>query len=110
MPNPYAFNDRGDVKKVMTSNASAVGYFHMLQNDIKLTREEKNHLFHLLQSNSGDRYYRLMGVAIPFWAYLKKYWVQYEYGNIVQIYAPDKTSIRKSFYTCQGIIKIVEIL
>lgn len=109
MPNPYAFNERGNVQEVMTSNATMVGYFHMLQRDIKLTREQKDDLFHTLQSNSGKRSYRLMGVAIPFWAYLKKYWVQYGHGSIYEVFAPDKTSIRASYYTGRDIVKIVEI-
>ena len=110
MPNPYAFNERGNVQEIMTSNATIVCYYHMLQCDIALTRDQKNELFHLLRSNSGkSRFYKIGGVCIPFWMHLKRYWVQYGHGSIEEIYAPDKTSIRASYYTNRDIVKIVEI-
>ena len=109
MQDPYAFNERGNVEEVMNSNGLVVQYYKRLRNGEKLTRAEKDYLFHLTQSNSGGKNYMVMGVIIPFGGYFKEYWVSYNYGSIHSVYAPDKTAIRSSFYTNSGINKIVEI-
>ena len=105
----YAFNDRGDVNSVKNSNGRIMKYYNKLKQGSKLTREEKNILFHILQGNSGKHNYMLMGCVIPFKQFLKRYFVKYNYGSIEEIWSFDKTCIRNSFYTNSCISEIIEI-
>lgn len=52
--------------------------------------------------------YKIRGWAFPFRDYMRKFWVKTKYYGILEIYAMNKTDIRKEYgYT--GVIKIVEI-
>ena len=105
---PYPFNERGKVETI--KEYKIYDKFEKLVNGIELTREEKNDLFHQIQSNSGKGNYMLMGCIIPFAQFMKTYLVKYDYGNgWDEIKAFDKTCIRSSFYTKNGIVKIVEL-
>ena len=52
--------------------------------------------------------YKIMGWAFPFREYMRKFWVKTKYYGILEIYAMNKTDIRKE-YRHTGVIKIVEI-
>lgn len=105
----YAFNNRGDVESIKNCNSIIVQYYNKLKQGTKLSREEKNSLFHMLQGNSGKHNYMLMGCVIPFKQFFKRYFVKYSYGSIEEIWSFDKTCIRSSFYTNSGISEIIEI-
>jgi hypothetical protein len=104
---PYAFNERGTLENIIYSNMYKM--FQKLVNKEPLTREEKNNVFHEIQSNSGHGDYKLMGMIIPFKQFMKLYLVKYNYDNRwCEIYAFDKTCIRNSFYTNSNIVCILE--
>lgn len=76
-----------------------------------LTRSEKDNFFHTLQSNSGKSNYKVSGWVFPFRQFMKPFIVRYEYLPLhwYEIWAFDKTCIRKSFYTNEGIGEIKEL-
>jgi len=79
------------------------------QAGIKLTRDEKDYLFHQGFSGLNEVGIKRAGWFINFRPFLKTYWIKYDHGNIWEVHALDKTSIRNSFYTNSGILKIVEV-
>jgi hypothetical protein len=104
---PYPFNERGKLDSII--NSSIYDYFQRLVRGEKLSREEKNHIFHAIQSNSGKGNYRLQGMIIPFKQFMKLYLVKYRHDNTWhEVYAFDKTCIRNSFYTNSCIVGILE--
>jgi hypothetical protein len=104
---PYPFNERGTLDSIINSNAYA--YFQKLANGQKLSRLDKDTLFHNIQANSGKGNYMLMGMIIPFKQFMKLYLVKYNYENTWhEIYAFDKTCIRNSFYTNSCVSSIME--
>jgi len=73
----------------------------------KLTGKEKHILFAELRNNS----YSKVGIPLQGWMFdfsdiLKPFYVEYTYGNIEKVYAPDKMSIR---HNERQIEKITEI-
>lgn len=104
-PYQFAFHDR--VAKTPPVGGTVVEFFNRLSKGEILTREEKNNLFHTLQSNSGNTSYRLAGWAFPFKQFLKRYLVRYSYeSSWTEIWAFDKTCIRASYYTKNDIVEI----
>lgn len=51
--------------------------------------------------------YKCSGWAIPYSEYLKKFWIKTKYNGIIEMYALNKTDIRKELKS--DIIKIVEV-
>jgi len=83
--------------------------FELCKSGVKLTREQKDKIFHSLQSNSGKHNYKMSGWVYPFKQFMKRYFVVYTEGDIREIYAFDKTCIRYSYYTKSNILEIHEI-
>jgi hypothetical protein len=106
-PRQFAFHDR--VSSTPPSGGTMVDFFNRLANGEELTREEKNTVFHELQSNGGKGYYRLAGWSFNFRQFMSLYLVKHTYDNHwVEIWAFDKTCIRSSFYTKSDIAKIIK--
>ena len=104
---PYPFNERGTLDSII--NSMAYRYFQKLVSGQKLSRIDKDTLFHNIQANSGKENYMLMGMIIPFKQFMKLYLVKYRYDNTWQeVYAFDKTCIRNSYYTNRCIVGILE--
>jgi hypothetical protein len=104
---PYPFNELGDIRKILDSKIYKL--YQKLASHQILTRQEKDYLFHNIQSNSGKPNYMLMGMIIPFKQFMKLYLVKYSYEDTwKEIYAFDKTCIRNSFYTNSCISGILE--
>jgi hypothetical protein len=104
---PYAFNERGTLEIII--NSMIYDYYKRLVNGEKLSRFDKDTLFHKIQSNGNKEEYKLMGMIIPFKQFMKLYLVKYNYDNMwYGIYAFDKTCIRNSFYTNSNIVQIME--
>lgn len=76
-----------------------------------LSREEKNRLFSMLsdQMGTGSTGIKSMGYLFSFSGYLKRFWVETKYNGILNLYAPDKTSIRNQYTGEMSPVKIVEI-
>ena len=105
-PYQFAFHDR--VSSTPPTGGSMVDFFNRLGKGEKLTRAEKNTVFHSLQSNSRDTNYKISGWVFPFKQFLKRYLVQYDYEKVWhEVWAFDKTCIRESFYTKSNIAEIV---
>lgn len=102
------FNERGNIENIIGTNIFNI--HQKLVNGKKLTQEEKNYVFEKIRDNS---YFNdgvaLMGMRLNFKPYLKRYYVKYNYGNIIEMYAFNKTNIRTNIYTKSGIIEIVEV-
>ena len=104
---PYAFNERGTLENII--NSMIYGYYQRLVNGEKLSRFDKDTLFHKIQSNGNKGDYKLMGMIIPIKQFMKLYLVKYSYDNTWhEVYAFDKTCIRSSFYTSSGIVQIMQ--
>jgi hypothetical protein len=106
---PYAFNERGNVELIKGTKVYEL--FLKLSNGSKLSREDKDYLFHSMRQNSGKSNYMLYGVIIPFGQFMKTYLVKYSYemNNWREVLAFDKTCIRNSFYTNSNIVQIREL-
>ena len=102
-PYQFAFHDR--VSKTPLENKD----FNLVNSGIKLTRHQKDSIFHKIQNNSGKSNYRLLGWVYPFKSFMKLYLVKYKYYEWVEIWAFDKMCIRNSWYTNSNIIKIIEM-
>ena len=63
--------------------------FTKVQKGEKLTREEKDTIFHT-KLKGGDYGYKIMGWCFPFGHYLNTYIIEYKHGDLVKVYAPDK--------------------
>jgi hypothetical protein len=64
----------------------------------KLNRAEKDQLYYMLHNNSySTRNVPLRGWMFNFEPWLNRYWVKSGYGDITEVYAPDKTCIRKNW-------------
>ncbi len=102
-PYQFAFHDRVSKTPPIFSMWDEV-----VNNIDNLTRDQKDNIFHAIQSNSGNSYYKLLGWVFPFASYMKTYLVKYKYNGWQEIKAFDKTCIRSSFYTNSNIIEIIE--
>ena len=76
----------------------------------KLSSNEKEHLTNLFEQ-SGERTGRikLSGWCFDFKPYLKAYWVKTEFAGIFEVYAFNKTLVRKHVKYFGKVCKIVEI-
>lgn len=84
--------------------------FNKLFNGEKLSRLEKNRTFHFMQSQKiGATEYKMEGWRFPFKQFMKPYVVKYPAGE-KQIWAFDKTSIRKSFHTNSQLREITDLV
>lgn len=106
-PKKFAFHE--NVKDTPPQNGMMVEFFNRLCDGKTLTREEKNTLFHNLESQHHKGYYRLAGWAFNFKQFMNRYLVKYNHEGWQEIYAFDKTCIRSSFYTNSGIIEIIQV-
>lgn len=52
--------------------------------------------------------YKIRGWAFPFAEYMRKFWVKTKHYGILEVYAMNKTDIRKQ-YGFTGVIRIVEV-
>ena len=79
-----------------------------LNSGVDLTKEEKRTIFNATYNQNGAKNVglKLMGWMFLFPEIMKKYWVKTKYYGILEIFAPDKTAIRKEI---GQIIKIVEV-
>lgn len=102
-PYQFAFHDR------VSSTAPQITMWERVTAG-NLTREEKDSIFHTLQSNSGNSNYRQGGWVFPFGQFMKTYLVKYNYtgDRWREIKAFDKTCIRSSYYTKRDIVEILE--
>lgn len=74
----------------------------------KLNRQEKDRLYMMLHRNSySTRSVPLLGWMFNFEPWLNRYWVDYGYGGITEVFAPDKMSIRHEWHG--RINKIIKI-
>lgn len=86
------------------------GYRYILHeklvNGEEITREDKNYLVF----PSSEPTSKLMGYAYDYREFLRKFWVKTEFYGILEVWAWDKTAIRKSdkVKPCK-IMQIVEI-
>jgi hypothetical protein len=104
---PYQFAFHNRVATTPPKGGSMVEVFNRLKNGEKLSRSEKNDVFHQLQGNGPI--YRVAGWAFPFMQFMKRYLVKSMYNNHwEEIWAFDKTCIRSSFYTKEAIQEIIE--
>lgn len=104
-PYQFAFHER------VPSTPPAESDFKLVSSRQKLSREQKDRIFHKLQSNSGGSNYRLSGWVFPFGTFMKTFLVKYKYEPNVwrEIKAFDKTCIRSSYHTNSNIVEIVEL-
>jgi|2_EtaG_2_1085320.scaffolds.fasta_scaffold68510_3 hypothetical protein len=102
-PYKFVFHDR--VPDIPPENKN----YELVQSEIKLTRNQKDNIFHCIQGNSGNGYYKHAGWVFPFYHFMKTYLVKYNYVGWQEIKAFDKMCIRNSWYTNSGIIKIIEL-
>ena len=79
--------------------------YRKLEAGIKPTREEKDWFF---SEARGDTGIRLRGWLFSFRRWVNCYWVRDQYGQLSELYAFDKMSIRNN-YGYKGNIKIVEV-
>lgn len=108
-PEVYAFNERGIPENLVNSEP------YQLLLKVKngtATTEDKDNIFHQIYHScyGSKKKIALAGCYIDFSKWLKRYWVQYNYGQIVEMYAFNKMNIRKNRYTNTGIVKIVEVI
>ena len=54
-----------------------------------------------------DPIYKILGWAFPYTEYLRRYWVKTKYHGIIEMYALNKTDIRKELKS--GVVRIVEV-
>lgn len=106
MKNVYPFNENAtNVNAIINSRAYLIR--EKLNNNIKLTREEKNYItdecYHNCFFKQGIP---IIGWRVDFSDVLKCY-VYKQYGRWYEIYAIDKTSIRNAIYGT--ITKIVQV-
>lgn len=102
------FNERGKVDSVMGSD---LWELHNRAFAGTWSQSDKDRIFESLQSNS---YFKdsvpLLGVRFNFRPVLKKYWVKTVYGDISEVFAPNRTSIRNNgSFKSLRIVKIVEL-
>lgn len=76
-----------------------------------LTREEKDRLFVDMWSSST---FTKQGVCLHGWCFdfsqiLKEYFVEFTYGHIQSVYAPDKTSIRNRLDSIRRIVEVGDV-
>lgn len=106
-PYQFAFHDR--VKDTPPTDGSVVNLFNRLKNSEQLDRATKDSLFHSLQGTNAPNY-KIAGWVFPFAQFMKCYLVKRSYNSHWdEILAFDKTCIRKSFYTNECIVEIIEI-
>lgn len=99
------FNERGNVENVKNSKVYFIA--QKINNNEKLTREEKNFITRNVNENSYFMYaIPLLGVKFNFMPILKTFIVK-QYGQIKEYPAIDKTSLRKMLY---GKIEYIELL
>lgn len=73
----------------------------------ELTREEKNKLFNQLHTSSYGKYrIPLHGYMFDYSRWLKRYFVEFTYGDIEKFYALDKTSIRANLSNVKRIVEV----
>ena len=93
---PYKFVE-WDVPEVSTLKNSTESklYNKAVVKHKPLSRAEKNQLTEMVRHSSYSKTgVALQGWIFPFDSVLKKFFVQNKYGNIEEVYAPDKSSIR----------------
>jgi hypothetical protein len=99
------FNERGNINEVKNSE---IWKLHERAFKEELTQVEKIRVFKELRHNCfSKRGIPLLGVMFDFTPLLKKYWIKLKYGDILEVYALNKTSIRD--YYKSEISKIIEI-
>jgi hypothetical protein len=104
----YAFNDRGKIENVIGTKIFDI--HQKAWSGKPLTREEKDYVFqHIVSNTYSKRGVPLLGIMFDFSPYLKRFIVKDRYGGIEERYAFDKSNIRNSFYTNQGLAEIIEI-
>ena len=100
----YPFNERGKLKKVKSSN---LWKLHKKAFEGGLSRSEKNDLYEQIQGCSySKRGVALLGVMFNFDFVLKRFWVKNAWG-ISEVWAFDKTCIRRCFPNSKA--EIVEV-
>lgn len=104
----YAFNERGNPENIV---GSPIYELLLKVKNNKATQEDKDRIFEDIRSSFlyGKKRVALAGCYIDFSKWLKCYWVQYNHGGIVEIYAFNKTNIRNNLFTKTGIVKIVKV-
>jgi len=106
----YPFNERGNVNNTDIVNTKIYKIHKKAISGKRLTRDEKDYIFMNLQKCSYSKTkVALLGVFLDFRPILKRFFVKYTYGDVREIYAPDKMSIRNSYYTNSNIKEIIEI-
>lgn len=65
----------------------------------------RNNATTVLLSNG---YYRLGGWEFSIKEYCKKYWVKVKYFGIIEVYSPDRTTIRNA-YGKHNVLQIMEV-
>ena len=104
------FNERGDVNNPDIINSKIYKIHKKAISGKRLTRDEKDYIFMNLQKGTYSKTkVALLGVFLNFRPILKRFFVTYNYGGVREIYAPDKMSIRNSYYTNSNIKEIIEI-
>lgn len=53
-------------------------------------------------------FYRLGGWQFSIKEYCKRYWIRLKYHGIIEVYSPDRTTIR-NVYGAHNVLKIVEV-
>ena len=106
----YPFNERGDVNNPNVVNTKIYKIHKKAISGKRLTRDEKDYVFMNLQGCTYSKTkVALLGVFLDFKPILKRFFVTYTYGDVREIHAPDKMSIRNSYYTNSNIKEIIEI-
>ena len=106
----YPFNERGDINNPVVINSKIYKIHKKAISGKRLTRDEKDYIFMNLQKCTYSKTkVALLGVFLDFRPILKRFFVKYTYGDVREIYAPDKMSIRNSYYTNSNIKEIIEI-
>lgn len=105
-PHQFAFHDR-----VSKTVPQYLPFENLAKNGLEsLSREQKNNLFHSIQSNSGKGNYMLGGWIYPFKQFMKRYAVKYSYDSgFREVWSFDKMCIRSSYYTKSDIVEIIEL-
>ncbi len=98
---PYAFNDRGQMSKII--NSEAYHFFCILKNGLHLSRNEKDQLLKLIYQNTGNTDFMLMGMIIPFKQFLEPYLVEFNDGSLKRVYGFDRTSVRNTYHYIKNV-------
>lgn len=83
-------------------------FVERVQSGTKLTREDKNAIVNLCYGTLGSQFAGLkyLGWKWSLTSVLNEYIVEFTYGRYESFFAPDKTSLRKTF---KGIRRIIAV-